>query len=276
MDDKKQIYRLHRMVSMFMRTGLVGMLSALLAFSLFTPTIVSAEALTLPVAINKAGRQRMLTQRMVKAYGQLGMELQYAKAEKQLNSAIFLFESQLEELKQFSNHPDIKAGLDKVESLWAPVKAIVTVPQSRDKIEELRANAEALLKAAHAVVVMLEELSGTSQGKLVNIAGRQRMLSQRIANLYVLQSWGFEQEQYLTDYNKAISEFESALKLLKSAPENTLDINAALKEVSLQWGVFKISAKLEKGQYIPALITRSADKILTRMNDITGMYAALP
>jgi len=253
-----------------------SIIAAITLLALLVPLTSTAAKLTLAEGINKAGRQRMLTQRMVKSYCQMGMELRYRKSEKQLNAAIQLFDTQLEELQQFSITAEVKAGLDKVKGLWEGVKETVSSEVKRENVEQLRADAEKLLIASHEVVLMLQDLSGTSQGKLVNIAGRQRMLSQRISNLYLLQAWGFEKEPYTSDYQTAISEFDSALSLLTKAPENTKKISESLGNVSLQWGVFQHSAKLEKGKYIPALIVRSADKILTQMNSITGMYTLLP
>ena len=238
-------------------------------------SLQAAEGITLAEAINQAGRQRMLTQRIVKSYCQMGQDVRYTVAEQHLNGSIKLFEKQLATLKAFSKDKETLRGLDLVERLWLPVKNLASGKIDRNQSEQLRTNAEKLLVAAHQVVLMLEEQSGTSQGHLVNISGRQRMLSQRLGNLYMLQSWGFESDQYRADYDKAKKEFQEALHELIAAKENTPEIAKNLKEVSQKWDVFKLSDRMGQGEYVPGLVARMLDKILIQMNDITGMYAAL-
>ncbi len=237
---------------------------------------MAAPITSMGEAINQAGRQRMLTQRIVKSYCQMGQDVRYLVAEEDMEKAIALFEEQLANLKDFATATPIQRTLGQVERLWQPVKEIATTEVSRDQVESLRALAEKLLAEAHKAVLQLEQQSGTSQGHLVNIAGRQRMLTQRMGNLYLLRSWGFDDPRYQADYDKAMAEFDAALKELMAAPENTPEINAELKKVAQNWAMFKLGNSGGKDRFMPALVVRMLDKILVQMNRITGMYAALP
>src|SRR6266566_3262990 len=159
------------------------------------PETAIAETLSLNSAINKAGRQRMLSQRMAKAYYQIGLNTRRDEATKALEQSVQLFDAQLDELSEFSPTRGISEGLATVKAKWTPFKAIVTRPYNREGAVQLVELNEELLKATHRVVVQLQEYYGRATGRLVNIAGRERMLSQRLAKFYMLRQAGFHQTE---------------------------------------------------------------------------------
>lgn len=55
--------------------------------------------LSLPEAINVSGRQRMLTQRMMKLYCMVGMKVQFEDSKRKMDAAAVLFEAQLKQLE---------------------------------------------------------------------------------------------------------------------------------------------------------------------------------
>ncbi|MCF6281944.1 MAG: type IV pili methyl-accepting chemotaxis transducer N-terminal domain-containing protein, partial [Candidatus Polarisedimenticolaceae bacterium] len=140
---------------------------------LLTSPAYSAD-LTLGEAINKAGRQRMLSQRIVKAYAMMGQDIGYRKAKKQLRISSALFEFQLGELKSLNVNSDIDDALKLVERQWEEVKAIIANKPKRIHVAQLRSKSEALLHSAHQVVVLLESASNDKAGQVVKMAVRQR------------------------------------------------------------------------------------------------------
>ncbi|WP_303904700.1 type IV pili methyl-accepting chemotaxis transducer N-terminal domain-containing protein [Thiohalomonas denitrificans] len=250
-------------------------LCALAMFLLLPPTAAIAGAPSLSEMIDQAGRQRMLTQRIVKAYSQLVIEVDTSEARDQLKKAVKLFAEQLETIEQHAPNDDVRTALANVRRLWNPFRSIATGPANREGISLLLNSDDKLLAAAHEVVIKLQNSSGLVQAQLVNTAGRQRMLSQRIAKFYVLISSGMQDARLREELQRARYEFEGALADLKATPENTLEIQQGLAEVERQWIVFRMSFQLKDDEHIPLLVTRSAEKILTQMNRVTGMYAQL-
>lgn len=252
------------------------MLTRLIIFlSIIVMSSVSyAEITTLSSAINKAGRQRMLTQRMVKAYSMVGIGVQTEIAQQQLDAAIKLFDEQLNELKAFAPSEKISASLEAVDVLWLPFKEMLVLPNSRINVEILLLTNDDLLRAAHKVVLLLQEESGTSFGRLVNISGRQRMLSQRMGKFYMLRAWGFTGAEINVEAEKAKKEFQEALAELRAAPENTPALTKELQEAQKMWDLLKHGLERDK-KLIPLIVALSSEKLLRKMNEITGMYEAL-
>lgn len=158
-----------------------------LTLSLLWLSGAQAQISSVPDAINKAGRQRMLTQRILRDYIQLGMEVRPDIAAKELPEAMSLFDSTLVDLKRFASDKAVASALADVERLWKPVKAVATTTPDRDKAEQLWLDTENLLIACNTLVQRgdYRRRKVLKQFRADALAGRVRMLNDLDATLLI-------------------------------------------------------------------------------------------
>ena len=237
-----------------------------------------AQPLTINSAINKAGRQRMLSQRMAKAYCQIGLGVEVERSKKILEQSVALFDRQLTELKAFAPSPEIKDTYAKLEQTWLVYRQLLTGSEPNiDNAKKIAQASEDVLKLAQQGTVLLEKQSGTATGKLINVAGRQRMLSQRIAKLSMFRAWDITSAQMTQDLASAMKEFTAAQVFLTSAPQNSGAINNELQLASTQWLFFADALKQTEGTRAEQLrnVATTSERILQVMDDVTGLYEGL-
>ncbi len=239
-----------------------------------------AQVLDLNDAINKAGRQRMLSQRVAKAWLALGMEVDPALARQVLDASMALFDRQLVELKAFASTAALRATYQELETVWSEYKAaLVGSKPSHDRAPQLLALDARVLALAHQGTTQYESVAGKAVGRLVNLCGRQRMLSQRCAKFYLVRAWDAAVPGAKEELDKARNEFAAAHAVLSAAPEATPAIRDELQLARQQW-VFYENA-LQHGNQAglgarrAAEVFHASENILAAMDRVTGMYARL-
>ena len=258
---------------MVIRRHLVAIFGA--AAVLLAAAGAGAAEIDYGAVIDVAGRQRMLTQRMIKAYCQVGLAVTPEVSRDQLGRAASRFAEELARLKRGAPNAAVRQAAQRVEKLWLPFHEAVVGPVARDKANRLDTQGESLLKASHELVMALQEAAGTRHARLVNIAGRQRMLSQRLAKYYMLRVWGLDTPAMREEMEAAANEFSGALGTLQSAAENTPAIARELDAVALQWEWFRRALELQGAESYAFVVADASEAILNSMDLVTARYAAL-
>lgn len=251
-----------------------------LTFLLLVLLFVAGRALAADNAylerINRAGEQRMLSQRIAKSFSQLGLNVQPFVAKQELDEAVARFEANLAYLATGVDE-STSASFDELRAAWQPFRAAARgVPRLNSAIwlahqaDEVQHAADRLLRD----VQNSSPAASAGSGRLVALAGRQRMLSQRIVKTYLLVSWGDTSELTRDQLDAAVNEFSGALNRLRQRGEDPPDIKRELEEMAQHWEWLQAALAAEGATTYRLIVAEAAEAILQSADRLTRLYAA--
>ncbi len=247
--------------------------NVLISFLLTLSVSASAKITSMSDAVNKAGKQRMITQRLLKDYTLIGMNNTYGNPEKDLQEMVTLFDTSLNGLTAYVKDADAQTSLKKVKTLWLPIKKKLLTAPTKEQAIVLAKEIETLLQATDESTQRITKASHSKSAEIVNISGRQRMLSQRMASLYMLKVWEINDAKTDSKLTQAMNEYEAAQKKLLQSKLNTPETKKLLQDAAKSYRFFQVMGKSHSKKFVPSLINRSANNILKAMHKATQLYA---
>jgi hypothetical protein len=147
-------------------------------------------------------------------------------------------------------------------------------PPSKTSLASISAQADKMLLAANRATESLEASARQPAARLVNLAGRQRMLSQRLAKNYFLIAAGLDSKPLRKELSEDKDAFTKAMALFKSTPLSTPAIHNELSLGQNQWLFFESSLRNKPDDYGLQTVATTSERLLEVMNNLTGLYEA--
>jgi len=264
--------------------------------------------------INLAGKQRMLTQKMAKDILRYKNGLEPQEALKSLNSSKELFDKTLNGLysgdKELNlvgtNLPKIRKQLDIVKSRWSEAKELINkalkskddkkiVKELISKLDETKVqmnkavvlytkslNRQKQFMAINSIISGFMHKKGSNK-HLINLAGKQRMLTQRVSKLSIECALNLRDKSckmlnnFTTLYERTLNGFLNGDKELELEPSKNSDEIAKIEHLQKLWKPFKNSVeKVEKthGKDKKALdyILSNNEELLKESNNLVTIF----
>jgi hypothetical protein len=225
--------------------------------------------------LNLAGKQRMLSQRIAKNYFYKGMGVNTSKSSKQLKESMDQFSSALKILDTQAQNKKVKKMIKFVNMSNNDFMSIASEKYSLENGTIVLDLSESMLEGSQYIVKALKESNKKQSATTVDMSGKQRMLSQRIAKYYIAYQAGIKDDNSIVQMNEAVKEFTQAHETLMSNKTNSAEINAKLHKVNKLWKVvYDFYTDIEEGG-LPVIVYNTTDNIMKEMNEITQMYVKL-
>ena len=274
------------------------MLRLILGATLIASTAFADQTKEYATTINVAGRQRMLSQKMMKELVLIKLGVNADENKAFIKETVDLFDASMQDLlrgngQKFILPPSTKveSSLKEVQGLWGKLNVDISRGLKGDpvNIADLNEQSVQVLNAMNKIVETYVDIARSQGiksvgGQVVNIAGRQRMLTQRVSKALFLMAMGGESSLAKHELKQAKTLFgqsHNALlngNALMEVPKTTQpEIIAKLKEVDALCDTYSTiledSIKMEK--VTSEKVKQAAElnpKILKLMNEAVTLF----
>jgi len=235
------------------------------------------EAARCAEAVNRSGQLRMLSQRLVKLHALASMNTGSASAEALTRESMSRLERNLSVLSELVSMATFGEYLDAALEAWSGLKSFLRASpcgQAQNaSMLQIDAAAERLLEAAERLTDALEAAGPMKNMQMVNLAGRQRMLAQRVAKMALLRQ--IAPQGVAADpaqMQATVDAFEQAMAALRRSPLTSADGRAMLRTAQDAWKNLLQSSQLAASPQGRLQIAQSSEALLEIFDSMTEGY----
>jgi hypothetical protein len=253
-----------------------------LAFTL----LIEAKATEKEIStiMNLAGKQRMLTQKMSKEALLLAKEINVEENKEELKRTISLFDTTLKALLDGNatlklpktEDKEIRKRIQEVEKLWREfepfIDNVAECKFNRTSLKAIEMGNIPLLSIMNDVVKMYEEKYTSSLNdnmlSTINLAGKERMLSQKMIKELLLIAHNLESNSYMKSLREGGSFFNDTLSELMKDKESISNphISKEIKAIQKLWDEYQHAiAHTELSKEGLLVFSKKEKKIIEKM-----------
>jgi AmiR/NasT family two-component response regulator len=242
--------------------------------------------------VNRSGQLRMLSQRLVKLALLQAAGVQVEASQERLQDSVSRVDASLQALAKNLAQPPLIDLLAQVTSTWAQLKLALPAGEQKGVTKRLPKNkllkidlpqldalAEQWLQEAERLTAGLENAGAVPPLKMLNLAGRQRMLSQRFAKYALLEALGdsVSRPHHAALRAEAQTAFEQGLQYLNALPLSSQAIRAALNTAGLCWASMLAATAQTSGAADQARLARltSLAHLAEASEELLGVFESL-
>jgi AmiR/NasT family two-component response regulator len=226
-------------------------------------------------AVNRAGQLRMLSQRVVKLQALRLWGAGAAEAKALLAESTQRIEGNLEFLLRAVSKPTFGDLQTAAVAAWQALAPLLRdVPPDATALAQADRLADTMLVQADRLASALESAGSARSLFIINLAGRQRMLSQRLAKLALL---GALPDKPVAAAAAAAAletttQFEQALVQLGELPLSSAAIRQGLADAQAQWAALRAGANSAHTPAGRQAIAQASEALLDGFDQLTEQY----